>query len=160
MVVFNICVFPFPCHVVIASADTFGSGFSNLNGFRVQPGAKILRLDGVGRALVFALACCLTVVTSGCGAGVSQSLGGGLLVSPGTVNFGSVPVGHEVDSSISVSNSSSSSIVISQVNISRQTFSVLSGSNMPISVPAGGNYALKIGFTPVSPSSYSGQLTL
>src|SRR3984893_12296143 len=161
MFVFNIyAVFPFSCHVVSASADTFGGGFSNLKGFRVQPGAKILRLDGVGRALVFALACCLTVVTSGCGAGVSKSLGGGLSVSPGTVNFGSVPVGYEADSSVNVSNSSSSSIVISQVNISGQTFSVLSGSNMPISIPAGGSYALKIGFTPVSPSSYSGQLTL
>ena len=83
MFVFNIyAVFPFSCHVVSASADTYGGGFFNLKGFRVQPGAKILRFNGVGKALIFALACCLTVVTSGCGAGVSKSVGGGLFVSP------------------------------------------------------------------------------
>ena len=142
---FNIyAVFPFSCQVISASVDSFEGEFINPKGLRNQPGAKILRFNAVGKALIVVLACCLTIVTSGCGAGVSQSLGGGLLVSPGTVNFGSVPVGHEVDSSVSVSNSSSSSIVISQVNISGQTFSVLSGSNMPISVPAGGNYAPKL----------------
>jgi hypothetical protein len=161
MLVSNIwAIFPFSGHVVLASADMFEGGFSNPQGLRARPGAKIQRFNGWGKVLIFALACCLTIMTSGCGAGVSESVGGGLLVSPGTVNFGSVPVGHEADSSINVSNSSSSSIAISQVNISGQTFSVLSGSNMPISIPAGGNYALKIGFTPMSPSSYSGQLTL
>src|ERR1700753_2213979 len=113
---FFYCVGPAP------TAD-FGNGSSNLKkGLRLQAGAKILRFDQVGRAFLFVLACCLIVATSGCGAGVSKSLGGGLLVSPGTINFGSVPVGREVDSNVNVSNSSSSSIVISQVNISGQTF--------------------------------------
>jgi hypothetical protein len=99
-------------------------------------------------------------VTSGCGAGVSKLVGGGLLVSPGIVNFGSVQVGNEADSSVNVTNSSSSPIVISQVDISTQPFSVLGGVIMPVTIPAGGTYALKIGFTPISTTSYSAQLTL
>jgi Abnormal spindle-like microcephaly-assoc'd, ASPM-SPD-2-Hydin len=154
-------IFSFSCCVGLAPADTFGDGSSPLKkGLHLQAGAKMLRFDQVGRAFLFVLACCLIVAMSGCGAGVSKSLGGGLLVSPGTINFGSVPVGHVADSNVNVSNSSSSSIVISQVSISGQTFSVLGGSNMPISVPAGGTSTLKIGFTPVSAVSYSGQLTL
>ncbi len=157
----NICAsFPFSSHVVSAPAETFEGRFSNPKGLRSRSGAKILRFNGWGRILIFALSCCLTIVTSGCGAGVSESVRGGLLVSPGTVNFGSVPVGHAADSSVNVTNNGSSSIVISQVNISGQTFSVLGGSNMPVSIPAGGTYALKIGFAPVSTTSYSGQLTL
>src|SRR3979490_1718990 len=110
MFVFNIYkVFPFSCYVISASADTFEAEFTNLKGLRAQPGAKILRFNRVGKALIVVLACCLTVVTSGCGAGVSKSVGGGLFVSPGTVNFGSVSVGHEADSTVNVSNSSSSS---------------------------------------------------
>jgi hypothetical protein len=154
-------IFSFSCCVRPASADTFENGSSNLKeGIRLQASARIVRLDRVGRAFLCVVACCLMVATSGCGSGMSKSLGGGLLVSPGTLNFGSVLVGHEADSNVSVSNSSSSSIIISQVNISGQTFSVLSGSTMPISVPAGGTSSLKIGFTPVSAVSYSGQLTL
>ena len=150
-------IFSFSCCVRPTSADTFEDGSSNLKeGLRL----RAVRLDRVGKAFLFILACCLIVATSGCGSGVSKSLGGGLLVSPGTINFGSVLVGHEADSNVSVSNSSSSSIIISQVNISGQTFSVLGGSTMPISVPAGGTSNLKIGFTPVSAVSYSGQLTL
>jgi hypothetical protein len=99
-------------------------------------------------------------VTSGCGAGVSKLVGGVLLVSPGIVNFGSVQVGNEADSSVNVTNSSSSPIVISQVDISTQPFSVLGGVIMPVTIPAGGTYALKIGFTPISTTSYSAQLTL
>jgi hypothetical protein len=154
-------IFSFFCCVGLRSADTYGDGYSPLKkGLRLHAGAEILRFDRIAIALITALACCLIIATSGCGAGVSKSLGGGLLVSPGTLNFGSVPVGHEADSNVNVSNNSPSSIVISQVNISGQTFSVLGGSNMPISVPAGGSSTLKIGFTPVSAVSYSGQLTL
>ncbi len=91
---------------------------------------------------------------------MSEAVGGGLLVSPGTVNFGDVLVGHEADSSVNVTNSSSSSMVISQVNVSGQTFSVLGNNSMPISIPAGGTYTLKVGFKPASITSYSGQLSL
>jgi hypothetical protein len=71
-----------------------------------------------------------------------------------------VPVGHEVDSSVSITNSSSSSIVVSQVNVSGQQFSHLGNSSSPISIPAGGTYHWKIGFTPASTVAYSGQITL
>jgi hypothetical protein len=92
---------------------------------------------------------------------VSVPLGSsGLLVSPGTVDFGTVPVGNEVDSNLNVSNSGSSPIVISQIDISGQPFSVLRGGDLPVTIPAGGTCALKVGFHPLSTTSYSTQLTL
>jgi hypothetical protein len=137
----NLRFFSFSCCVGLAPADTFGDGSSPLKkGLRLQAGAKILRFNQVGRAFLFVWACCLIVATSGCGAGVSKSLGGGLLVSPGNINFGSVPVGHEADSNVNVSNSSSSSIVISQVSISGRRFRflavVICPSAFPLVAPA------------------------
>src|SRR5258708_1828417 len=138
---------------VFALAESFNGQHSRLKG--------IFQVNRWGKVLVFALACCWTIAMSGCGAGVSVPLGGsGLLVSPGTINFGNVPVGHEVDSSVSITNSNASSIVVSQVNVSGQPFSLLSNTSKPISIPAGGTYNLKIGFKPASTVAHSGQITL
>jgi hypothetical protein len=71
-------------------------------------------------------------VASGCGSGVSVPVGGVLNVSPGAVDFGTVPVGTKVDSSISVTNSGSAPIDISQVSVSGETFSVLSTNSAPV----------------------------
>jgi hypothetical protein len=139
--------------VIFAPGYRFKGQCSKLRG--------IFRIKGRGRALLFALASCLTIAMSACGAGVSVPLGsGGLQVSPGTINFGNVPVGHEVDSSVSVTNSNASPIAVSQVNVSGQPFSLLSNASVPISIPAGGIYNLKIGFKPASTVAYSGQITL
>src|SRR5271169_6123948 len=71
--------------------------------YRIRSGAKALRLRGLAKALLFALAFCLTIVASGCGSGaIDPDAGGGLVVSPGSVNFGNVLVGQEVDSSVKV----------------------------------------------------------
>jgi hypothetical protein len=145
---------------VSALAGFSEGAFSKQSGYRIRSGAKILLFRGLGKALLFALACCLTIVASGCGSGAIDPAGGGLLVSPNSVNFGSVPVGQEVDSSVNVTNSSSSSIAVSQVNVSGQTFALVGNASMPTSIPAGGSYTLKIGFTPVSAANYSGQATL
>src|ERR1700759_3397529 len=124
--------------VVFATASSLNVQHSRLKG--------TLRFSRWGRVVLFTAACCLTIAMSACGAGVSVPLGGGgLLVSPGTVNFGSVPVGREADSSVIITNSNSSSRVVSQVNVSGQPFSLLSNSSAPISIPAGGTYNLKIG---------------
>src|ERR1700678_2457701 len=135
------------------------SVFSKRSGYRIQSGTRILRFHGLGKALLFALACCLPIVASGCGSGTVEPVGGGLSVSPGSVNFGNVPIGHEVDSSVLVTNSSSSTIAVSQVNVSGQTFALAGNTSVPMNIPAGGTYTLKIGFTPVSATNYSGQAT-
>jgi hypothetical protein len=147
----------FSCRVALGN---FKCVFLTRKRNRIRPGAKILPFNGWGKDFIFALACCLTMVTSGCGAGVSKPLGGSLVVSPDTVNFGGVAVDHQADSSVTVTNSGSSPIDVSQVNVSGQVFSLLGSSSMPISIPSGGNSTLKIGFTPVSTTNYSGQLNL
>src|ERR1700674_5907017 len=88
---------------VSALADLSEGAFSK----RTGSDAKILRSYGLGRSLTFVLACCLTIVASGCGSGAVDPAGGGLFVSPNIVDFGNVPVGHEVDSSVVVKNTSS-----------------------------------------------------
>jgi hypothetical protein len=134
---------------------------SKRGGHRVRSGAKNIRFCGLGKALLFAMACCLTMLTSGCGSGaIDPAAGGGLVVSPGSVNFGNVLVGHEVDSSVKVTNGGSASIAVSQVNVSGQTFALVGSTNMPTRIPAGGSYTLKIGFTPATAANYSGQATL
>src|SRR5271170_5193109 len=127
-------IFLFLGQIVLAPAGAFKGEFSKAKG----QGAKILRSDGWGTAPLFVLTCCLTIVMSGCGAGSIDPAGGSLLVSPNAVNFGSVPVGQEADTSVSIANSTSSSVAISQVNVSGQTFSLPGNNSMPISIPAGG----------------------
>jgi hypothetical protein len=78
----------------------------------------------------------------------------------GSVNFGNVLVGQEVDSSVKVTNNSSTSIVVSEVSVSGQTFVLVGNTSMPMSVPAGGSYTPKIGFMPTAAANYSGQATL
>jgi hypothetical protein len=146
--------------VALARAGTFECEFSKWKGHRIRTGAKILQFNGWERALVIALACWLTIATSGCGAGVSVPVGGSLLVSPNAVNFGPVPVGQEADNNVRITNSSSSSIAISQINVSGQTFSLPGNNSMPINISAGGTYSLGVSFTPVSTANYSGQVTL
>src|SRR5258708_4929779 len=139
--------------VVFATASSLNVQHSRLKG--------TVRFNRWGRVLLFTLACCLTIAMSACGAGVSVPLGvGGLLVSPGTINFGNVPVGREADSSVSITNSNSSSIVVSQVNVSGQPFSLLSNSSATISIPARGTSNLRLGFKPASTVAHSGQITL
>ena len=151
-------------YAILRLSDQSVSALANLSegAFSKRTGsdAKLLRLYGLGKALAFVLACCLTILSSGCGSGAVDPAGGGLSVSPNTVNFGNVPVGHEVDSSVVVTNSSSSSIAVSQVNVSGQSFALVGNTGMPTSVPAGGTYTLKVGFSPVSAANYSGQATL
>jgi hypothetical protein len=145
---------------VSALADLSEGAFSKPREHRTGSDAKILRFYGLGKGLTFVLACCLTIVASGCGSGMIDPARGGLLVSPNIVNFGNVPVGHEVDSNVVVTNTSSSSIAISRVNVSGQSFALVGNTGMPASVPAGGAYTLKIRFTPVSIANFSGQATL
>ena len=120
-----------------------------------------LSFNGLWTVLAFAVACCLTLSTSGCGTSVSISTSQGFVqVTPGTVDFGDVGIGQSAVSSIAITNPSPQSIVISQVNISGNAFSVAGPPQLPIQIPAGGTLALKIGFTPLSAASYSGSLTI
>jgi Abnormal spindle-like microcephaly-assoc'd, ASPM-SPD-2-Hydin len=145
---------------VSALADLSEGTFSQRGEDSTRSGAKVLRFYGLGQALTFVLACCLTIVASGCGSGGIDPAGGGLFASPKIVNFGNVPIGHEVDGSVVVTNTSPSSIAVSQVNVSGQTFALVGNIGMPTSIPAGGSYTLKVGFTPVSAANYSGQATI
>jgi hypothetical protein len=153
-------VFPFLGRAGVASANTFADGLSNQKAIWIRPKVTARCFSRFGKTILLVQAGCLTFLMSGCGAGVTVSIGGSLAVSPGTVNFGSVPVGRSTESTVTVSNRGSAAVSFSEVSVSGQMFSVSSTSKGPITIPAGGTYPLKVGFTPVSVGSYSGQLTV
>jgi hypothetical protein len=153
-------VFPLLGRVGVASANTFAVGLSNQKVICIRREVSACCFSGFGKTILMILVGCLTFLVSGCGAGVTVSIGGGLAVSPGTINFGSVLVGHEAQSSVTVSNRGSAAVSVSEVSVSGQMFSVSGTGPGPITIPAGGAYPVKVGFTPVSAGSYSGQLTV
>lgn len=153
-------VFPFFGMAGAASTNTFANRLSNQKVIGIRRDASAHCFRGFGTTILIVLAGCLALFMSGCGSGVIMSVGGGLAVSPGTVNFGSVPVGHEAQSSITVSNNGSAAVSVSAVSVSGQMFSVSGTGKGPITIPAGGSYPVKVDFTPVSPGSFSGQLTV
>jgi hypothetical protein len=151
---------PFLGRAGVASAHTFADGFSNRRAIWIRRKVIARCFSGFGKTILMVQTGCLTLLMSGCGAGVTLSIGGSLAVSPGTVNFGSVPVGHSTESSITVLNSGSAAVSVSEVRVSGQMFSVASAGTGPMTIPVGGAYPVKVGFTPVSAGSYSGELTV
>jgi Abnormal spindle-like microcephaly-assoc'd, ASPM-SPD-2-Hydin len=79
---------------------------------------------------------------------------------PGTVDFGDVGVGQVASSNVTISNQSLAPVAIAQMSVSAQPFSVASTDKFPISIPPGGTHTVSIGFTPVSTSDYSADLTV
>jgi hypothetical protein len=103
-----------------------------------------------------ALSACLMVALSGCGYSPSSSLTG-LTASPGSVSFGSVPVGQTATTLVVLLNQTSSPIPVSQVSVSGQNFFVSGQGNAPITIAPGAVLNVEMGFTPNSSASYSGQ---
>jgi hypothetical protein len=156
------CAIPASSDAIAATPSRPSQGnFPKPNKIRVWPGTRPPGLDRLWTIFVPAVVCCLMVAASGCGSGVIVLVSEPRIqVTPGTVNFGEVGVGVSVVSNVTITNPNPTASASVQVNVSGQTFSLLGNSNTPISIPAGRTSTLKIGFTPVSATNYSGQLAL
>jgi hypothetical protein len=146
-------------HVESTPLHVFDNRFSNLKPLHsIWAKTTILRFSA-RQFVLFALAC-LTIATVGCGSGGVDPAASSVVLSPGSVDFGDVPVGQAASSSVNIVNNSTVSAVVSQVSVAGQTFSVTGQGNLPINIPAGGSHTLNVGFTPASTTDYSGQLTV
>ena len=112
------------------------------------------------RPSLMALAYCAMIVLWGCGSGTSIHLAESLVVSPGTVDFGSITVGGNADRNVLIANNAPFPLVISQANVTGQGFSIAGGQAMPLTIAANSSSSLKIDFAPGSVATYSGQVTL
>jgi hypothetical protein len=113
-------------------------------------------MAGRWSCLWLALSCCFALLLSGCGV----TLSGGLVVSPGTLSFGSVSVGQSLVSTVKLTNAGSSAIQVLQLSLAGQSFSVVGGGTLPITIPGGGSTTLQVQFAPTSAGVVSGQLTV
>ena len=106
-----------------------------------------------GFCLLFLLSS-LLVFNSNASAGTGQ-----LLVSPSSINFGSVPVGSSQTQSVTLSNSGGPKVTISQVSLSGTGFT-LSGLNYPITLAGGQSVTCAVTFTPPFTGTDSGSVSI
>ena len=143
----------------LESGTTSSSASGSLDrtrSFAWSPFPAVNRFCGV---VVVLLAACLLAMTSGCGYQGSASATYGLVVTPGSINFGDVTVGQLVNSTVTVVNEGPKNVSISQVTIAGQTFSLPSDEKLPVEIPFGGTHTFQVSFAPATTADYSGQVT-
>lgn len=105
------------------------------------------------------LVCALTLLLSGCGASLTVAPGrDALTVTPGTIAFGSVPIGSSAQANVTLVNQTFSPVDIDSITTSGKYFSLLNNVNVPVRVPVGGSYHLTVTFTPTQAGAASGDL--
>ena len=82
-----------------------------------------------------------------------------LTASPGSLSFGSVPLGSSSILPIVVTNASNTTIIISQATATGSGFSV-SGPNLPLSLAGGQNTSFSVTFAPTTGGSATGSVSL
>ncbi|MBV9574866.1 MAG: choice-of-anchor D domain-containing protein [Acidobacteriales bacterium] len=94
----------------------------------------------------------VAIPLSGTGAAAGQ-----LSVSPGSLTFGTTPVGSSSNATANLS-ASGSSVTISSANVSSSEFSI-SGLALPVTIPAGQSVPVTITFTPQTSGTASASLS-
>lgn len=96
------------------------------------------------------------VSLSGTGA---QAVSSNIAASPGSVSFGSVPVGATATVPETLTNSGNSSVTVSQASIAGTGFS-MNGLSLPVTLNPGQGVTFSVSFAPPTPSSDTGNLTI
>jgi hypothetical protein len=84
---------------------------------------------------------------------------GGLAVTPSSVSFGSVQVGSQAASSMTISNSGGQSVNVQQASTTNAAFKT-SGLALPLALPPGQKFTFSVTFAPPAGGSASGNLSL
>jgi Cep192 domain 4/Abnormal spindle-like microcephaly-assoc'd, ASPM-SPD-2-Hydin len=131
---------------------------ANLNRFRVWAQA----VHHCGRSTILLLSVFGIFLFSGCGfyAAKAPSAADALVISPGSISFGSVTVGHAVTANISLTNQGSTAVAISALSVSGKPFSATSQTTLPVTLAAGASLVLNVQFDPTSTGTATGQLTV
>lgn len=112
---------------------------------------------------LIAMLSCIPLALSGCGGNSlvgTSAQAGSLAASPSLAAFGSVPVGQNASSLISVTNSGPTSMQITQVSVAGQTFSVSGVGDLPATIGAGSTYQFNVIFSPQAVGAAAGQLKI
>jgi hypothetical protein len=119
------------------------------------------RLGKLVVGLLWVISFCLSAALSGCGFFPPNGADAGTLVAlPSTVTFGAAQVGQTAKATVSLVNRGSSPIEISHLSVNGQFFSVGEGISLPVTIAPGGTYGFNVQFSPSSPGTVIGQLTL
>lgn len=112
----------------------------------------------------------MAVAMVGCGGGNSSSAppsptpsvpdSAHIAFSPAPLDFGSVPVGVQKTSNVTVSNSRGSTATISQITATGAGFSIVSAPQLPLVLSAGQSSTVTIAFDPASAGPASGSVSV
>jgi hypothetical protein len=82
-----------------------------------------------------------------------------LTVNPGSLAFGTVPVGQTQSQAITLQNQGLTSVTLSGMQVADPAFA-LSPAQMATTIPAGGTASLQVSFKPTAAKSYSSQVVV
>jgi hypothetical protein len=139
------------------------------NGHHIRPEALRLRFNGWG-TLLFALACSLAIMTSGCGSGAAnpaqQTVGTGtsvtspqLTISSASLSFGSVAVNTAVVQSLTMTSTGTAAVTINSAAITGAGFTIVAQTS-PVALNPNQSLTLQVQFDPTTAGALTGQLTI
>jgi Abnormal spindle-like microcephaly-assoc'd, ASPM-SPD-2-Hydin len=82
-----------------------------------------------------------------------------LTVNPGSLSFGTVPVGQTQSQAITLQNMGLNSVTLSGMQVADPAFAI-SPAQTTTTIPAGGTASLKVTFTPTAVKTYSSQVVV
>jgi hypothetical protein len=82
-----------------------------------------------------------------------------LTVNPGSLSFGTVPVGQTQSQAITLQNMGLTSVTLSGMQVADPAFAI-SPAQTTTTIPAGGTASLKVAFTPTAVKTYSSQVVV
>ena len=140
------------------------------NGDYIRSGALSLRPNGWGKTLLFALACALTMVASGCGSGAvdpaKQSGGTGasqvspqLTVSATTLSFGNMTVNTAGTQVLTLASSGTSPVTVNSATIAGAGFTMV-GQGFPVTLNPSQSLTMQVQFDPATAGAATGQITI
>jgi hypothetical protein len=118
----------------------------------------LARHSAPGLAAVAWTVCLLIAMVHLSGCGVTYNTLP-LAVSPGSLSFGSVPVGQTQGATVTLQNQGLSDVSLTGVQIADPAFT-LSPAAMPATIPAGGTASIIVTFAPTEAKDYSSQIVL
>ena len=150
--------------VMTGDADSFsaGSGYTLEESVPAEPAAKLITEGQIQQSAGSATASVSLTGTQPWAAGIAAFKPAGSAsvdATPGSAQFGNVPVGTNNTQAIQITNGGSASVSISNVSSTGSQFAV-SGLTAPLTLAAGGSAMFTVGFAPTSTGTFSGSVAL
>ncbi|MGB8324302.1 MAG: choice-of-anchor D domain-containing protein, partial [Candidatus Acidiferrum sp.] len=150
--------------VMTGDADSFaaGSGYTLEESVPAEPAAKLITEGQIQQSAGSATASVSLTGAQPWAAGIAAFKPAGSVsvdATPGSAQFGNVPVGTNNTQAIQITNGGSASVTISNVSSAGSQFA-LSGLTAPLTLAAGASAMFTVGFAPTSTGTFSGSVAL